>query len=205
MLVSNAAVMGSLRCHTHRMTWNKFDFHDWFDTELMRSTGSDEDPDLASLRRGASLWKLRRKRSYNWYHRRYWLDDQLLRLYYEPSYKLFRTSSAPYIDIMDVVDVRYGWKTTVFNEASRREGSRRAGSRHAGSRRAKPQLLDEQSCFSIIHSDKSLDLMAPDHVTAATWVRGLNTLVRLVNSIKDRKNGHRYHQLTCYQLLLFAN
>ena len=140
--------------------------------------GSAGDADLTPLRHGALLWKLRRGHSNRWYHRRYWLNDSQLRLCYTPNYKPSCFNSEPYIDLMDVVDVRHGWKTVVFNEAGR----------HAADRPTELRLRDEKCCFSIVCSGKSLDLVAPDHKTAATWVRGLNTLLHLVTSMKHCKN-----------------
>ncbi len=150
------------------------------------STG--DDADLAALRRGATLWKLRSCNS--WYRRRYWLDEQNLRLQYEPSRKPFWSNAKQYVDLLDMTDARLGWQTDVFNRAGRQSDKERAKDP------IRPPLLKEECCFSIVHGrdgNKSLDLVAGDGLTAATWVRGLKTLALLVRSLQQRKNDHKLY------------
>ena len=73
---------------------------------------TEDDADLATLRLGAVLWKLRACDA--WYRRRYSVDTLNMRLLYEPSHKPFWCNSKQFIDISDIKDVRLGWKTGLF-------------------------------------------------------------------------------------------
>ncbi len=73
---------------------------------------STDDADLAALRTGVVLWKLRACDS--WYRRRYWVNTLNMRLLYEPSHKPFWRNSKQRIDISDIKDARLGWKTGWF-------------------------------------------------------------------------------------------
>ena len=48
-------------------------------------------------------------------------------------------------------------------------------------------------CFSIIHGrgNKSLDLVASDSDTAATWVRGFKSLITVVQSAEKRRSDQQ--------------
>ena len=88
---------------------------DSFTTDVIASspTGtSTDDADLATLRLGTVLWKLRACDS--WYRRRYWVDTLNMRLLYEPSHKPFWRNSKQYIDVSEIKDARLGWKTGLF-------------------------------------------------------------------------------------------
>lgn len=71
-----------------------------------------DDADLAAVRVGAVLWKLRSSNA--WYRRRYWVDTQNMRLHYEPSHKPFWCNAKQHVDILDIKDARLGWKTGLF-------------------------------------------------------------------------------------------
>lgn len=57
----------------------------------------------------------------------------------------------------------------------------------------KPAMLKEDCCFSVIYGElnKSLDLVANDHQTAATWVTGLKSLIAIVRSVEKKRSGHQ--------------
>lgn len=78
-------------------------------TDVIGSSPPSDDADLASLRSGTFLWKLRSSDA--WYRRRYWVNTQNMRLLYEPSRKPFWCNAKQHIDILDVKDARLGWKT----------------------------------------------------------------------------------------------
>lgn len=151
--------------------------------DVMSPPSADE-ADLAELRRGAILWKLRSCNS--WYRRRYWLDEQNLRLLYEPSRKPFWSNAKQYVDLLDMTDARLGWRTDVFNRVGRQSEKERAKDPN------RPPLLKEECCFSIVQGrDVSLDLVASDEKTAATWVSGLKALILQIRSLQHHKNDQK--------------
>ena len=99
---------------------------------------------------------------------------------------------------MDIVDVRLGWKTDVFNRAGRQLA------REVAKDYGQPLELDEKCCFSIVHAHpdtKSLDLVAHDPLTAMTWIRGMKAMLALVKSIQQHKNDHEYDSPTPHKQL----
>ena len=86
-----------------------FDNDSFVTDAIASSPPSTDDADLAALRSGAVLWKLRSSDA--WYRRRYWVDTQKMRLLYEPSRKPFWCNAKQHIDVMEIKDARLGWKT----------------------------------------------------------------------------------------------
>lgn len=76
---------------------------------IANSPPSTEDAEIAALRSGAVLWKLRSSAA--WYRRRYWVNTQNMRLHYEPSRKPFWCNAKQHIDVLDIKDARLGWQT----------------------------------------------------------------------------------------------
>ncbi|EFX76852.1 hypothetical protein DAPPUDRAFT_54889, partial [Daphnia pulex] len=142
------------------------------------------DADLAALRTGVVLWKLRACDS--WYRRRFWVNTLNMRLLYEPSHKPFWRNSKQHIDISDIKDARLGWKT-----------AGRQAEKKLAKDPERPPMLKEDCCFSIIHgqANKSLDLVASDSETAATWVRGFKSLITVVQSAEKRRSDQQWLKL----------
>ena len=91
------------------------------------------------------------------------------------------------MDLLDIKDVRLGWKSDVFNVVGRQSEKEHAKDS------SRPLLLKEECCFSIVLSqEKSLDLVASDRETAAIWVKGLKVLVAQISSLQQRKNDQRF-------------
>ena len=148
------------------------------------------DADVAMLHKGSTLWKFRSSDS--WYRRRYWVDGEYFRLHYEPSRKPFWSNAKQHVDLIDIKDARLGWKTDVFNRAGRQAERERAKDPQ------RPALLVEKNCFSILFAgddNKTLDLVATDEQTAASWVRGLKTLMLMARQVHQRKNDSLWLKL----------
>lgn len=160
-----------------------------FQDVIASSPPPTDDADLAAVRVGAVLWKLRSSNA--WYRRRYWVDTQNMRLHYEPSHKPFWCNAKQHVDILDIKDARLGWKTDVFNLAGRLAEKKRAKDPQ------RPPMLREDCCFSIIHGreNKSLDLVASDPETAATWVRGFKSLMTVVHAVEKRRSDQQWLKL----------
>ena len=79
-----------------------------------------------------------------------------------------------------------GWKTDVFNRVGRQEEKDRSRDPQ------RPVSIVEGQCFSIIYGtdNKSLDLVATDDQTAATWVRALRSLLTFTRSLHHRREDH---------------
>jgi hypothetical protein len=75
----------------------------------------------------------------------------------------------------------------IFNRAGRQAEKKRAKDPE------RPPMLKEDCCFSIIHgqANKSLDLVASDSETAATWVRGFKSLITVVQSAEKRRSDQQ--------------
>jgi inactive phospholipase C-like protein 2 len=84
--------------------------------------------------------------------------------------------------IDDLVEVRKGWTTDIFNKIERRV------SKNKRSPGQKP-TLDEAACFSVVHgrNKQSLDLVAPNAEVADLWVRGLRHLVTVLHGLKQEE------------------
>lgn len=76
----------------------------------------------------------------------------------------------------------------VFNLAGRLAEKKRAKDPQ------RPPMLREDCCFSIIHGreNKSLDLVASDPETAATWVRGFKSLMTVVHAVEKRRSDQQW-------------
>ncbi|KAJ4448618.1 hypothetical protein ANN_00008 [Periplaneta americana] len=140
---------------------------------------------LETLKKGTLLWKVRSFS--NWYRRKYVLDDKNGCLRYEPSHKAPCINAENEIVVDDIVDVRKGWKTDIFNKIERAVQKKRT---KASGRKA---MIDEASCFSVIHgrSKQTLDLVAPNPEVADLWVRGLRHLITVLHGLQQEERFER--------------
>ncbi|PSN53110.1 1-phosphatidylinositol 4, partial [Blattella germanica] len=141
---------------------------------------------LEILKKGTVLWKVR---SFSkWYRRKYILDHKNGTLRYEPSHKMPCYSVNQSIVVDDIVDIRKGWKTDTFNKIERRINKRTNKSS------GKKPLVEEATCFSIIHgrNKQSLDLVAPNADVADLWVRGLKHLITVLHGLKQEERFERW-------------
>ncbi|XP_069699232.1 1-phosphatidylinositol 4,5-bisphosphate phosphodiesterase delta-4-like isoform X2 [Periplaneta americana] len=144
---------------------------------------------LETLKKGTLLWKVRSFS--NWYRRKYVLDDKNGCLRYEPSHKAPCINAENEIVVDDIVDVRKGWKTDIFNKIERTVQKKRT---KASGRKA---MIDEASCFSVIHgrSKQTLDLVAPNPEVADLWVRGLRHLITVLHGLQQEERFERWLKL----------
>ncbi|XP_066996511.2 1-phosphatidylinositol 4,5-bisphosphate phosphodiesterase delta-4 isoform X2 [Anabrus simplex] len=141
---------------------------------------------LVELRNGTILWKVRSFDS--WYRRKYYLDDKSGTIRYDPSHKLLCVKETREIVVDDIVDVRKGWKTDIFNKIERRVEKRRIKFP------TRPPAVIEDCCFSVIYGMKkqSLDLVAPNPKMADMWVHGLRHLVTVLKSLQQEERFKRW-------------
>ncbi len=96
--------------------------------------------------------------------RRYWLNRLQDRIYY--SDKDDGDEQAPFIDIMEVDEIRKGWSTDEFNRTV--QLLRHSEDQNSTEKGTEP--LEKERCFSIHSSNgRQVSLQAPDEETAHRW------------------------------------
>uniref|UniRef100_A0A6A7FWA2 Phosphoinositide phospholipase C n=1 Tax=Hirondellea gigas TaxID=1518452 RepID=A0A6A7FWA2_9CRUS len=139
------------------------------------------DETVKQLERGASFYKVRGVKKM--YPRKFRVDVENMRLLAE-SKKWWSTSGVS-VSLIDVAEVREGWKTDIFNKLSDHvEKAKKAGD-------GVDPALDEARCFSIIHGNnghETLDLMAETENERDVWTAGLKHLIETFRSLhQDRQ------------------
>ncbi|KAF2355359.1 Phosphatidylinositol-specific phospholipase C X domain [Trinorchestia longiramus] len=144
---------------------------------------------VKQLEQGASLHKVRGVNKV--YPRKFKVDVENMRLlaesrkWWSPSGSAGDGSMETAVSLVDVAEVREGWKTDTFNKVSDHyEKSKKQGES------AMPPL-DENRCFSIVHGTggrETLDLMADSEAERKLWTGGLTHLVETFRSLhQDRQ------------------
>ncbi|KAG8236623.1 hypothetical protein J437_LFUL016455 [Ladona fulva] len=126
--------------------------------------------------------------------RKFFLDLKDMKMYYERSFKRGCHRPDFKIDLIDIVDVREGWKTDKFNRTGSKIEKYRRQSEESTSLKARNMLrklgpIEESVCFSIIYGDdrNSLDLAARDRNTAEMWVLTLNHVRSSLKEVEQKK------------------
>ncbi|RXG70311.1 1-phosphatidylinositol 4,5-bisphosphate phosphodiesterase delta-4 [Armadillidium vulgare] len=137
---------------------------------------------VKKLSDGAYLWKIRGIGKY--YNRQFKVDRDSMSVVAE-SKKWWSPGGLTSIPIVEIVEIREGWKTDTFNKVS--EYSEKM--KEKGSPVSSDPPLEESLCFSIIHGNgrEVLDLMANSTEQRDLWVDGLKYLMENVQSMhQDR-------------------
>ncbi|XP_054156310.1 1-phosphatidylinositol 4,5-bisphosphate phosphodiesterase delta-4-like [Oppia nitens] len=109
------------------------------------------------------------------YARRYHIDLNNMRLFYEPSIKAYLCREVPYIDLCDLSEVRKGWLSDRFNIIE----SRFRRKLHASIGPKDLPELTADNCFSLVFDSgaETEDLVAPNTEVRDLWVKGLSYLI----------------------------
>jgi len=137
------------------------------------------DSTVEKLKKGSSLSKVRGVNKI--YPRRFKVDVDNMRLLAES--KKWWSTSGTSVSLVDVEEVRDGWKTDTFNKISDHVEKVAAASGESA--------LEENKCFSIIHGSngrETLDLVAESVDERDAWITGLKHLVETFKSLhQDRQ------------------
>jgi len=155
---------------------------------------------LKELETGHYLWKVRRKkfRGIKWYKRKFRIDYEKLYLHYLPasnpiSKKLYVVAPTKLfrIDLADVVEVRKGFSTDIFNEVQRMMKTTSK----------KNKFLTPDNCLSIIFDHRSkeksesgytLDLVCTDEETRNKWFDAFDQLLESMKEVEYQKEYELY-------------
>jgi len=160
---------------------------------------------LKELETGDYIWKVRKKklRGVQWYRRKFRIDYHRLYLHYLPGdnpltkriyknapKKMFR------IDLADIVDVRKGFSTDIFNEAQRQ----------AAGQSDKFGKLVPENCLSIVFDHRSrgikaedgkpkvetLDLVCCNETIRDRWFDAIDQLIESMKEVEYQKEYEMY-------------
>ncbi|XP_046406042.1 1-phosphatidylinositol 4,5-bisphosphate phosphodiesterase delta-4-like isoform X2 [Ischnura elegans] len=148
---------------------------------------------LELLRNGTVMTKFHS--TSKWREHKLYLDDKEMKVYHKHSFK--KCHRADYeIDLIDIIEVRKGWKTDTFNKIESkiekyRRRSEESDNALARKKSKKFSFMDEGVCFSIVHGNdrKSLDLAAESKEIAEVWVI---TLQHIVTVLKELEHTEQY-------------
>ncbi|XP_059489127.1 1-phosphatidylinositol 4,5-bisphosphate phosphodiesterase delta-4-like isoform X2 [Neocloeon triangulifer] len=141
-----------------------------------------------TLSRGAYLWKVR---SFSrWFQRWFYVDaNSHLLGYHRSGYRkaMCFVNSKVIFDFGDIVDVRKGWRSDVFNQVAKEieRGKHRPG-----------MEINEGACFTVVlggnNRNRTLDLVAASADECDAWVRGLKHLLHLTKHQEKSQQFDRW-------------
>ncbi|XP_071450500.1 1-phosphatidylinositol 4,5-bisphosphate phosphodiesterase delta-4-like [Hetaerina americana] len=148
---------------------------------------------LELLCNGTSMIKFHNSKK--WREHKLYFNEKELKVYYQHSFK--KCHRADYeIELIDIIEVRRGWKTDTFNkiETKIEKYKRRSQERDKILDRKKSkkfEFIDEAACFSIVYGvdRKSLDLAAGSKEIAEVWVL---TLQHIITVLKELQYAEQY-------------
>ncbi|CAB3361523.1 Hypothetical predicted protein [Cloeon dipterum] len=139
------------------------------------------------IERGAYLWKVR---SYTrWFQRWFFVDVNGHQFGYHRSglrRAMCVVKSRVLVDFSDIVDVRKGWRSDVFNQIAKEvEGKPRSS-----------VDVDENTCFTVVvggsNRNRTFDLVAKTPEECDTWVRGLKHLIHMSKTQEKSEQFDRW-------------
>ncbi|XP_068245715.1 1-phosphatidylinositol 4,5-bisphosphate phosphodiesterase delta-4-like isoform X3 [Palaemon carinicauda] len=144
---------------------------------------------VQKIHEGSALWKVRGINK--WFQRHYKVDIDNMSLvgeskkWWSPGMSSSSDGSENAVPLVDIAEVREGWKTDIFNKVS----SHSDKIKEKGAATDEP-LLEENKCFSVIHGPggrETLDLVASSEEERDAWVTGLSHLIQSVKSLYEEK------------------
>lgn len=145
---------------------------------------------VQKIHEGSALWKVRGVNK--WFHRHYKVDMDNMsfvgesKKWWSPGGGSSGEGSENAVPLVEIAEVREGWKTDTFNKVS----SHSEKIKEKGGAATDEPLLEENKCFSIIHGPggrEALDLVASSEEERDAWVTGLTHLVQSVKSLYEEK------------------
>jgi len=160
---------------------------------------------LKELETGDYIWKVRKKklRGVQWYRRKFRIDYHRLYLHYLPgdnpiTKRLYKNAPKKMfrIDLADIVDVRKGFSTDIFNEAQRQ----------ASGQSDKFGKMVPENCLSIIFDHRSrgiktrdgkpkvetLDLVCCNETIRDRWFDAIDQLIESMKEVEYQKEYEMY-------------
>ncbi|XP_066957865.1 1-phosphatidylinositol 4,5-bisphosphate phosphodiesterase delta-4-like isoform X5 [Macrobrachium rosenbergii] len=144
---------------------------------------------VQKIHEGSALWKVRGVNK--WFQRHYKVDIDNMCLvgeskkWWSPGGGSGSDGSENAVPLVDIAEVREGWKTDTFNKVSTHSEK----IKEKGAATDEP-LLEENKCFSVIHGPggrETLDLVASSEEERDAWVTGLSHLIQSVKSLYEEK------------------
>ena len=148
--------------------------------EVLRKTTSVLE-DTKQLKEGTHLWKIRKVRflGFRSFRREFKVDEDALKITYLPTKK----SAEPTIYIKDIVDVKEGHSTDIFNKLVRQ-------CRNSDRPRIRSVLCPAEICFSLIFIDPAkmppLNLVADTATHKNVWLNALKRQRQRLQLIDER-------------------
>lgn len=155
---------------------------------LIRSHNMEEI--VQKIHEGSALWKVRGVNK--WFHRHYKVDIDNMSLvgeskkWWSPGGGTGSDGPENAVPLIEITEVREGWKTDTFNKVSSHTEKTKDKSGASGDE----PWLEENKCFSVIHGPggrEVLDLVAATEEERDTWVSGLTHLVQSVKTLHEEK------------------
>ncbi|KAK4328303.1 hypothetical protein Pmani_001287 [Petrolisthes manimaculis] len=144
---------------------------------------------VQKIHEGSTLWKVRGVNK--WFHRHYKVDVDNMSLvgeskkWWSPGGGLGSDGPENAVPLLEVTEVREGWRTDTFNKVSSHSEKLKEKA-PAG----EEPLLEENRCFSVIHGAggrEVLDLVASSEEERDAWVSGLAYLVQSVKVLHEER------------------